>query len=208
MPTLKLSRETPPGGWRYFQPETRLWFSGDEQGVYEMAERIVAHRRYANVPRGTIQEVMEDIHNQICERLGPAFCHQKGGGTFFHIKKDLSQNIDSQTAIAGTKAFIEFLATGRELVDRQEAFRRAEICRSCHLNTHGKGCVSCNGLNKLVKTVLKEERREPGLYICAACGCGLQAKVQVNEEVIKAADQGRDLTYPAWCWVPEILAKP
>lgn len=205
MPTLKLPRQTPPGGWKYFQPETMLWFYGDEQGVMEMAERVAAHRRHVNVPRGTVNEAYEDIITQICERIGPDHCREKSGAPFFHIKKDLSQNIDNATAMAGSRAFLEFLSSGAQLVDKQEAFRRAEICRRCHLNTKGKGCLSCNGLNKLVQKILPGDRKEPDLHICAACGCSLQAKVQMPASVIKAADEGRDLAYPSWCWTNEIL---
>lgn len=204
---LKKPSERPPGGWRYFQAETRLWFNGDDQGVRDMAERIARHRGFKGLPRASANEAMEDIHTQLCERLGPEWCRTSDGRPFFHIKKDLSQNIDSTVAIAATKAFVEFLKSGAELEIKEEALRRGEICRSCHLNTEGKGCVSCGGLNKLVAAALPTDRHQAGLHICAACGCGLKAKVNVTENVIRAADSGSGRAYPPWCWIPPILAK-
>lgn len=201
MPYLKLPSQTPPGGWRYFQPDSRLWFNGNDQGFAEMVERISKHRKFRGFQRQSEVEVAEDVHTQLCERLGPMHCKAEKGSNWFHIKRDFSMNIDGETAIAGSKALLSFLKSGRETVPMEQAKDRAATCMSCHLNTPEAGCSSCSSLSSTTAKLLPKERRIPGLSVCAACGCGLQLKVNVPLSVVREADDGRNLSYPDYCWV-------
>ena len=201
MPYLKLPRQSPPGGWRYFQPETKLWFNGDDQGFADMVERIVVHRKYRELSRSTFDEVLEDVNRQLCERLGPAHCGAQKGEAWSYIKQDFSNGINGETALAGSKALLDFILSGKKLNDEDESLSRAEVCRSCHLNTPAQGCGNCSALAQTTAKLVPENRRYSGLNVCAACGCGLQLKVNVPMEIVKSADADRGLTYPAHCWV-------
>lgn len=200
MAYLKLPSQTPPGGWIYFQNETRKWFSGD-QGVIALAEEIALHRQYRELPRASEDEALEDIHEQICNRLGPEHCRPNKGEDWRPIKRDFTRNLDSEQAVAFTKGFIEFVKGHGETVAEPEAQRRAEICRSCPLNMKAEGCAGCSTLYHLINAVLPSGRQLPGLDLCAACGCGLKAKVWMPFSVIEAADSGRGLVYPSNCWL-------
>lgn len=199
MAYLKIRSLTPPGGWIYFQSETRKWFSGD-QGVEALAEEIAEHRKYRELPRATSDEALEDINIQICERLGPEHCRPDKGEDWRPIKRDFTRNLETEMAVGFTKGFFNFVKGGGKMVDLTEMNRRAEICRGCHLNMKGEGCAGCSSLYHAINSAFSAERQPSGLDICAACGCGLKAKVNMPRATIDAADAGRDLVYPTWCW--------
>jgi len=155
MPFLKMPNTTPPGGWRYFQPETRLWFNGDDQGYEDMVERIAHHRQYRKLPRQSLRETAEDVQNQICERLGPEHCRDMPSGSFW-LKTDYSAGLSASSVLAGSKAFIDFLTEGTEQVALEQVKQRAEICRGCHLNTPLQGCGSCSTLMQMTAKICLE----------------------------------------------------
>ena len=204
MPYLKMPNLTPPGGWRYFQPETRLWFNGDDQGAEDMFEKIASHRVYRNLPRTSLAEVKEDVHNQTCERLGPEHCRGIADGGFY-LKQNYAANMSLGTVMAGSKALMDFLVNGVDQVPLEQVKQRANTCLSCHLNTPMTGCKSCSSLGKTIAKILPGERRSSLLNACAACGCSLQLKVNATIETIKKADEGRNIAYPDHCWVKKEL---
>ncbi len=204
MPILKMPNLTPPGGWRYFQPETRLWFNGDDQGAEDMFDKISSHRQYRKLQRASLGEVKEDVHNQICERLGPEHCRGIAEGTFY-LKQNYATNMSLSTVMAGSKALMDFLIHGVDQVPIEQVKQRASVCLSCHLNTPMTGCKSCSSLGKTISKILPGERQSSQLNACAACGCALQLKVNSTIETIKNADSGRNITYPDHCWVKKEL---
>lgn len=166
-----------------------------------MCERVALHRGYRNLPRTDYQDVVDDVNAQMCERLGPDHCTARKGDQWMHIKKDFSNGIDGETALAGSRALLDFLKSGRQMVEDAESLRRADICRSCHLNTPAQGCGNCSSLATATARLVPENRRYSGLNVCAACGCGLQLKVNVPLDIIEASEKHRDLTYPQNCWL-------
>lgn len=200
MAFLKFPSEQPPGGWRYFQPETQLWFYGMDQGVIDMAERVAKHRVFKGLERANADEALKDIHRQLCERLGPIYCQAETNENWRPIKQDYSQNLDGEQAISFSKAFLEFAKGGGEMVSIEEGSRRASICRTCHLNMQGSGCMSCSALAAAINLVMPSNRKFEGIHLCAACGCGLQAKVNMPDNVVIKSNEERGLVYPAWCW--------
>lgn len=200
MPYLKMPNTTPPGGWRYFQPESRLWFDGSDQGFEDMVERIAHHRQYRKLNRQSMREVAEDVNNQLCERLGPEHCRDMPAGSFW-LKHDYAAGLTASTVLAGSQALIAMLKEGTNAVPLEQVKARAEICRGCQFNTPLQGCGSCSTIMQTTARILPSERRLSGLETCAACGCGLQLKVNATLKTIQNADEGRNLTYPAHCWV-------
>lgn len=196
--TLKIENTAPPGSWRYMQPETRLWFT-NYTTAEDTAWAIVQHRHYKQLPRATYVEALADMYHQLCERLGPAYCNGIEEGV-----KDLSQNLDAEQAMAFTGAALQFVASGAKLENIEEASRRAEICRGCHLNMPVSTCVGCSALKRWVESILPNDRKFSDLGICARCGCGLKAKVNCPPDVVKASDNGRNLKYPDYCWVKQL----
>lgn len=201
MPTLKLPRQAPPGGWRYFQPETKLWFDGSDQGVEDMCEKISSHRKYRQLVRASKAEAWEDVQAQLCERLGPEHCYAGRDEQWTPIKKDFSQNVSGEQIFAFTKVILTAAHDGKAWAPLDEVVVRADICSRCHLNTPTEGCFTCSALKVATAGLIPTQRKFPGLHVCAACGCGLELKVNVTREIIDTADEGRNLIYPKHCWL-------
>lgn len=191
--TLRFPHTAPPGGYQYFQSETRYRIKGFTT-MEDTAWSVVAHRQYRNLPRASYQEAIEDVHSQLCERLGSEHCRGAEDCT------DFSQNLSGEQIISFSKAFIKHVANGCEFVDIEEAKRRAEICRGCHMNMPKEGCTSCGPLVSFIELAIPAERRFDDLEMCAACGCSLKAKVNATNDVIEAGNKGRNLRMPAHCW--------
>jgi hypothetical protein len=89
-------------------------------------------------------------------------------------------------------------SSGAPLVELTTAQERAAICKKCPY--HGgmpTGCYGCNGIASLMLAT------PPGvedLGTCLKCGCVLNNKVWLSDEVLAADD--RPIDFPSHCWVP------
>lgn len=190
---LKHRNEAPPGGWQYFQAETKVRITGLTGD--DAAWAIMQHRQYKGLERASFQEAWLDMEAQLCERLGGQHCIGMDAVT------DYSQTTDAEAVIGFTKGFIKYVTGGFEMCAEEEAKARAEVCFGCHLNMEKKGCTTCDKVVKFIESTVPSERRIEGLNNCAVCGCALKAKVNATAEVIKAADSGRNIKYPKHCWI-------
>jgi hypothetical protein len=193
MASLKMKSESPPGDWKYFQAETGLWIR-DYLTADETAWAMSAHRAHRQLSRSTYQECLDDLYNQICERVGSDYCFGCEPGI-----KDYSQNLSGDQIVGFTKAFIKHIEGGLEFVSIEEATARAEICKKCHLNIPITGCAGCGMLSTFLNATLPDNRKF-GLGICARCGCNMDIKVSCTDDVLTASNEGRQLKFPSWCW--------
>lgn len=200
MARLRNRRDVPSRGWNYIQKETHLKLEGDSMD--ELAKRVVDHRRFKGLSRVSIDEVKQDIERQICARMGTRECIAEGLDDEWVPVQAVA--LPKLSAVMGaSKAAFEFVASGAELVSDEERLRRTEICLSCPLNVPLTGC-RCSMFYKMLNKTLPEEKRNPELGVCAICQCSNNLKVNLQPNVIRAGDEGRNLTYPAQCWVPGV----
>jgi hypothetical protein len=192
MATLKGFRDIPPGGWRYVQPETAVWFRADT--FDELRERVKVHREYKGI---SIETLDLDIQRQLCLRLGPEFCTPEPGEDYRPVK-DLSASLTTSMAVSFGKFLMAHIAAGGEMVSKEEAERRAAICRGCPFNTPAALC-SCSAAYKAIELAVPKDRKVEGVSVCSACGCSLQLKVNVPIDVI-AKSLPPDTVLPPWCW--------
>lgn len=93
----------------------------------------------------------------------------------------------------------QFIAGGGQLVDKETATKRAEVCKECPRNVPIRGCMGCSGLIpkllKLTKGASTEHDKE--LKGCSVCGCQLKAKVHLPAEM----NQDEGIEFPDWCWI-------
>lgn len=199
MATLRDKRTKPPRGYNYRQQETALEIEGDS--LDELVERVIAHRAYKGLlPRdpGTVQL---EIERQICTRLGLHECRPEAGDNWTPIKDRVG--IPSPMGIlAMSKAALDWIRGGGGFVAREESERRAAICRSCPANRPMTGC-KCSALFRVVDGLVPADRRLPGIGLCLSCGCTLTVKVNVPLEILRKADEGRDIQYVSGCWMRE-----
>lgn len=83
------------------------------------------------------------------------------------------------------------------LTNLSEAKRRAAICKDCPF--HGgmpQGCFGCHGIGSLMMAV--PAGVEEDLGTCLKCGCVLNTKVWLSEEVLLTDE--RQIDFPDFCW--------
>lgn len=203
MARIKHFRIVPPGGWKYVQPETGVRFESFD--FDDLVRQVKAHREYKALP---VDLIAEDIERQLCAGLGPEWCAAEPGEDYRPVR-DLTAELTTAMALSLGKAVTGFIASGAQFVDKAEAERRAGICRGCPFNKPAKLC-SCSAVYSLVEALIPKDRKEIGVSVCMACGCSLQAKVNLPLEVVNASNSP-DVVFPQWCWqrpVTEVPAPP
>lgn len=203
MALLNHPRETPPDGFVYVQAETGTRIQRDTLG--ELEDAVMAHREYKGLNPVDRQSVTLDIQRQICSHQFPGVCHEERGENYIPIK-DNSRATTPQQVMAFTASAFEFIASGGKIVDKAESVRRAAICRGCPLN-RATTCV-CTVAFKAADLAIPAGRRENDMLICGVCGCLNSVKILMPQSVIVAGERGRQLTYPANCWIPPLLESP
>lgn len=196
MARMKFKREVPPRGWSYIQPVTRLKILGES--LPDLADKVYRHRLYKGLERASVAEAGLDIERQICTRLGTRECSPEGTADEW-VPVTENPTIEMSAVIGFSKAALEWISSGRELVPESEANRRAEICKACPLNNPMTGC-KCSIFYKMVNMAVPEARRDPELGVCGACACALQAKVNLPMNVVNESNAGRNLSFPVFCW--------
>ncbi len=197
---MRFKRSVPPRGWKYLQKESRLTIEGES--LDDLAVKVVAHRHYKGLSRASIEEAKLDIERQVCSRLTARECVSEGIDDEWRPIND-NPNITLKAVIGASKAALEFVASGAELVPEAERARRAEICKGCAANNRVTGC-KCSVFYKMIDRMVPQDRRDPELFVCSCCSCSLQAKTNLPANVIKAGDAGRNITYVAGCWIPDL----
>jgi hypothetical protein len=200
MALINSFRDVPPGGWKYVQPETGVWFHSDT--FDSLVAKIKPHREYKGI---SVENLELDVQRQLCIRLDPGHCRPEPGEDYRPVK-DLTASLTTGMALSLTKAVTAFLASGDPLVDKTEAERRAAICRGCPLNKPASLC-SCSAVYKIVEALVPKDRKLGGISVCMACGCSLQAKANLPMSAITAS-LPPDLVVPPWCWQKETPPPP
>jgi hypothetical protein len=196
MSLLRDTRTAPPGDWRYVQLETGCEIGAGS--LTELVEKVSFHRKYRKLEPVDKALVLLDVQRQICSGLGDRFCIAEEGETHRYVR-DRSRSLTLAKIIAFTSGLIDFVKSGGELVAPAVAKRRGNICRGCRFNVHASGCA-CAPFYKMLETLLPKNRQQERLRICAACGCSLQVKVNLPDDVVKASNAGSDVVFPEHCW--------
>lgn len=203
MARLKFRSTRPPGSFYYIQPESRLRIDGEDYGA--LMKKILSHRQYKGYPRATLPEVQEDAERQICSRLSKNECRSEGPDDLLRPVEE-SRVISISAVVGFSRAALEWVAAGRELIAIEEAKRRADICKSCPLMSAYSGC-KCGTLYGMIARSVPAARRDDALGYCRVCSCELKSKVNLPESVILASNKGRNLQWPVPCFQREIEEK-
>lgn len=188
----------PPGGWRYVQPETGVWFNSDT--FEDLVSAVSRHREYKGLPR---DDIPGDVEHQICTSLGPDWCFPEFGEDHRPVR-DRTAELTTAMVLGLSKALAVFILKGAVFVDAAEAEARAKTCRGCPFNKPASACA-CAKAYDVIESLIPQDRRLAGISVCMACGCSLQAKANLPLEVIKAVLPA-DMVLPSWCWQRDALA--
>lgn len=199
MATLRKRNTTPPGGFNYKQRETGLWIHSHH--LEGLVMKVIAHRKQKNLEPIVYDEVQFEVETQICSYQTPRVCRPDNSETW-DPTEDRTAGIDRGKIRAATSAMLSFIKD-MSLVDESELARRQEICKGCYMNKGAKGCL-CKPVYQMVDSLIPEDRKSEDLQVCGACGCALNAKVQVKEQVILDTHD-ESIKYPELCWQREII---
>ena len=196
MARIKNFNLIPPGGWRFVERSTGVRFESD--CWTDLVRAVRDHRKYKGLPTDTVEQ---DIEEQLCTGLSTEYC-QPAEGEDYRPVNDLTQQLTTEMAISANRALLETLkraVTGESVwEDPAVVAGRAEICRTCPFNKPSKNC-SCHNVYRAINLLVPRAREQAGLGVCMACGCSLQAKVNLPMSVIRAS-QNPGTTFPDWCW--------
>lgn len=185
---------TPPGGWRYTQPEsgftmTAIVFSSLLTAVYK-------HRLANGYDVATGWE--DRFAEQLCRQLGLL-------GTNWCSDSEATQEPQSQRGLtlADVRRFLSSVkkmatAGGEIFVDQATADARAATCAECLFNRDVKGCYGCSGIAQATMKLLagRKAAHADKLKSCGVCGCVNQVKVWLKDEVV----DNKGLEFPSHCW--------
>jgi hypothetical protein len=218
---LRDKAKLPPGGYRYFSPETN--FSISPWISFEAAvAQIVAHRTanpYQCQKNGwstdpaTVANDLEQFNVHVCQQMGWKDWLSEGGPDpglpkAPSLLSRLHQSV--QAVAAGVETIKEWDIEGGVLVAQQIAEDRANICSQCPKN--GKGDLLAwftVPAAELIKKQLEKRNerkiftnKDPLLGICEACFCPMKLKVHCPTEIINAKLKP-DQRAALWenCWI-------
>lgn len=196
MALIRSYRDVPPGGWRYTQPETGVSFSSDNYD--DLIRQIRPHREYKGLP---VESVELDVQRQLCLALTESQCKPEPDEVYRPVT-DLTARLTTGMALSLGKAVVAALAevaTGKlPFATKEEAAARAATCRGCPFNKPASLC-SCSPVYKAIEATIPKDRMQAGISVCMACGCSLQAKVNLPLKVVKAGNSS-EVVFPPWCW--------
>lgn len=197
---LKLKRRDviPPGGFKYFQAETKFWIKG--HSFHDLINAIRQHRMSNNIPIGL--RFLEEVEDQICQTLPPGWADRED--PVHRARAGFA--VDFMNVLRGTGVLVEWYVTGKKKIEQSEADRRANICSSCMYNQPIQGCNSCNDgvLRGLVDKIVggSTTQHDNHLRACQLCACSLKAKVWLELSLIQKHSSPELMeALPTWCWI-------
>lgn len=201
-----LDRHTvPPGGYRYFQAETKTTLAAST--LLDLARDVITHRHSNGVEGQSDEElVMREVEDQLCRVLPPGICRDVAG------QKVVSAMVMNFDAIRqGTMTLLGFLAGGAKRVEKVLANARAKTCAGCFANVDPSGeCTTCskgafeNMAREAAGAIVGAEPTDYDGYLkaCAYCACGLKAKVWLPIELLRQHTPHEQMAQlPDHCWL-------
>lgn len=205
---LKNTNTLPPGGWVYEQKDNdgKVVKRFKSMSPFKEACMEILKCREANkFNRATLPQVMEDVDEAQCIRLGYDQNFVKKKAVTFtpaklfspvHLREGVRRVADTLGGLSnGARILLRWLGEGSKPVAPEIAQARAEVClhvaegKPCPFNQNGFKPVE--RIAELIRdqTEQKNELKlsvqgEEGLHTCALCFCSLPLKVHVPIEQI------------------------
>ena len=192
--SIKKDTMSPPGGWRYTVPETgveiRAKFAGQAKG------RILNHMIANAIPIPPDWD--EWVDDQLC-RANPQ------AGPWCGREAPRTPGSPTVLSISAAKRFLRTILhviLNRDFVSREEAFRRAAICKECPMTTDIGGCRGCSAVFSVARRAFPDNpvKTSREHEFCSACSCSIAYKVWVSNETLDKAEAGDRPAYHEKCW--------
>ena len=177
----------PPLGWVVKCPVTgETVEGGDFWDMVKKCERAISIRGL--VPP---VDLIQQIENALCERLA--------GHTQCVPCSSVKQTLGFGEIVRWVKAMYNFATHSKfQLVDQEEAERRAKICAACPHQISTSGCWGCKGIAGMVPAIAgaRKTSYDAQLKACGICGCFNAVSVHLPLDV----QQDSHLSFPDHCW--------
>lgn len=215
--------QTPPGGWVYYQPQSRWNAPNPIANTFDQQVVNIIKHRQAN-PAMTIQHKLATDFNSVAAELD-AFTRARLGMPPISFPKQMPPPAATPAlsgAVVGAVAAVKKIAAGAALlmeweesnmppVSAQLSESRAQICSACPKNEQGKS------LTDYFTGPLSEKMRarfarlfamnltttvDDKLFVCSACLCPLRLKVFTPMELIlKRLKPEQRSELDSRCWI-------
>ena len=214
---LKNYSTLPPGGWVYEQmredgatvlSKVKLFVP-----ISDATSHVLKIRVANKLPKATYEEVLADIDNYTCERLGfdPKWCSSGVKKKSISLQNRLEAVGRVASAVTrGASTIFDWLGKGGIPVHQEQADKRSRTCLGCPMNHEGG--LTATVAASVAEVILAQRRakldlklevdREKDLHTCQICLCHLPLKIWVPLNVILERITQEELKqFPAYCWM-------
>jgi hypothetical protein len=194
----------PPDGFRYFQPETRMWIRASD--YVNLFELIKAHRQVNKIPLGALWKA--EVEDQLCKSIPTGWCRETEPGK---AAIGESTRVMWEHFVRGTTTLIEWAKAGVPVVEQARAEARAQICTNCYKNVAVQsGCSACGQAVNMTLQAARGRTTSLDVYLktCAVCKCSNRAQVHFPIHILAQKTPESMLPlFPDFCWKKqEIMA--
>jgi len=179
--------DVPPQGWWVTCPITgEIVRGGDWFDMVKNCEKLI-------MLRGLVPptDLISQIENSLCERLA-------GSGNCVPCSS-VKQTLGFGEIVRWVRAMYNFATQSKfQLVDQEEAERRAKICAACPHQISASGCWGCKGIAGMLPAIAgaRKTSYDGQLKACGVCGCFNAVSVHLPLDV----QQDAHLSFPDYCW--------
>lgn len=192
---LKLLKRdtTPPGGFRYIDPDTNVPISAFS--MRDLVRLSTSHRNANKLPiPENFQAIIEDW---ICQQMPAGVCVTEGG---FIVTSGVQTSFNIIRLTMAAHKIMK--AKKRVPTTHDEALRRAAICVVCSKNVPATGCSSCKGVKDIIKSMRSigaATQYDTKLESCASIGLLNEISIYLDEETLSEISSKRK--FPETCWI-------
>ena len=179
--------DVPHGGWWVKCPITdEIIHGGDFGDMVSKCEKSI-------VSKGQIPptDLVSQIENNLCDRLvGSSNCVPCS---------QVKQTLGFMEIVRWVRAMYNFATQSKfQLVDEDEAERRAKTCAACPYQISTSGCWGCKGIAGMLPHIAgaRKTSYDAQLKACGVCGCYNAVSVHLPLDV----QQDNNLKFPDHCW--------
>ena len=136
-------------------------------------------------------DLVSQIQHNLCERLA--------GDSNCVPCSQQRQTLGFAQIVRWVRAMYHFAKENKfQLVDQEEAERRAKICAACPHQIATSGCWGCKGIAGMLPAIAgaKTTSYDQQLKACGVCGCYNAVSVHLPVDV----QGGEGLEFPPHCW--------
>lgn len=177
----------PPLGWWVKCPITGEVVHGGNFGeVVRNCEKKILEQNL--IPP---TDINQQIENALCERLA--------GNRQCVPCSSVKQTLGFGEIVRWVRAMYTFATKSQfQLVDQEEAERRAKICAACPHQISTSGCWGCKGIAGMLPAIAGARKTsfDFQLKACGVCGCYNAVSVHLPLSV----QQDASLDFPSHCW--------